>query len=55
MIMGKIRDISDKDYLTYKKNWSKFNIKNMGDHHDHYLQKDVLLLTYVFEKLLTHA
>ena len=55
MIMGKIRQISDKDYLTWKKIWNEFNIKNMGDHHDHYLQKDVLLLAYVFEKLLTHA
>ena len=55
MIMGKIRHISDKDYLTCKKIWNEFNIKNMGDHHDHYLQKDVLLLAYVFEKLLTHA
>ena len=25
-------------------------MKNMGDYHDHYLQKDVLLLVDVFEK-----
>ena len=24
----------------------------MGDYHDHYLKKDVLLLTYVFEKFI---
>ena len=27
-------------------------MKNMGDYHDHYLKKDVLLLTDVFEKLI---
>ena len=42
--------ISDKDYLTWKKNWNKFNMKNMGGYHDHYLKKDVLLLADVFEK-----
>ena len=27
-------------------------MKNMGDYHDHYLKKDVLLLTDVFEKFI---
>ena len=27
-------------------------MKNMGDYHDHYLQKDVLLLADVFEKFI---
>ena len=27
-------------------------MKNMGDYHDHYLEKDVLLLTDVFEKFI---
>ena len=44
--------ISDEDYLTCKKNWNKFNMKNMGDYHDHYLKKDVLLLVDVFEKFI---
>ena len=42
--------ISDKNYLICKKNWNVFNMKNMGDYHDHFLKKDVLLLTDVFEK-----
>ena len=28
-------------------------MKNMGDYHDHYLKKDVLLLTAVFEKFIS--
>ena len=27
-------------------------MKNMGDYHDHYLKKDVLLLASVFEKFI---
>ena len=36
--MVKISDghISDKDYLTWRKTWDKFEMKNMGDYHDHY-------------------
>ena len=41
--------INDEDYLTCKKIWKEFNMKNMGDYHDHYLKKDVLLLADVFE------
>ena len=40
---------SDENYLTCKKIWNRFNMKNMGDYHGHYLKKDVLLLA-VFEK-----
>ena len=42
--------ISDEDYMTCTKIWNKFNMKNMGDYHNHYLKKDVLLLVDVFEK-----
>ena len=51
---GKTLDshINDKDYLTCTKIWNKFNMKNMGDYHDHYLKKDVLLLADVFEKFI---
>ena len=44
--------INDKYYLTCKKTWTEFNIKNIGDYHDHYLKKDVLLLANGFEKLI---
>ena len=36
-------------YLTCKKIWDEFDMKNMGDCHDHYLKKNVLLLADVFE------
>ena len=42
--------ISNKDYLTCKKIWNEFNVKNMDDYRDLYLKKDVLLLADVFEK-----
>ena len=44
--------ISDKNYLTCKKIWNKFNMKNMGNYHEHYLKKDVLLLADVSEKFI---
>ena len=44
--------INDEDYLTCKKIWNEFNMKNMGDYHDHYLKKDVLLLADVFKKFI---
>ena len=43
---------SIEDYLTCEKIWNKFKMKKMGDYHDHFLKKDVLLLTDVFEKLI---
>ena len=50
---GKISNVhvSIKDYLTCEKIWNKFDVKNMSDHHDHYLKKDVLLAD-VFEKFI---
>ena len=51
--------ISIKDYLTCEKVWDKFNMKNMGDYHDHmgdyhdyYLKKNVLQLADIFEKFI---
>ena len=31
--------INVKDYVTCEKIWDKFEMKNMGDYHDHYLFK----------------
>ena len=42
--------INDEEYLTHKKLWEEFGMKNMGDYHDHYLKKDVL--ADVFEKFI---
>ena len=47
--------ISIKDYLTCEKIWNKFGMKNMGDYHDHYLKKDVLLLTDIFKKFIDNC
>ena len=49
---GRISDghIDVNDCLTCKKTWNKFKMKNMGDYHDHYLKKDVLLLTQLMFK-----
>ena len=51
---GKISDghLSIEDYMVCEKIWDKFNMKQMGDYHDHYLKKDVLLLADVFEKFI---
>ena len=44
--------IINEDYFTCIKIWNELNMKNMGDYHDHYLKKDVSLLTDVFEKFI---
>ena len=45
-----LEDISDKDYLHVQKVWDVFEIKNLGEYHDLYIQSDALLLADVFEK-----
>ena len=52
---GKISDgyVSIEDYLMCEKSWNKFEMKNMGDYHDHYLKEDVLLLADIFEKFIS--
>ena len=49
MVKNQTGHISNKDYLMCKKMWNGFNIKNMGDYHNHYLKKDFL------KSLLTRA
>ena len=42
--------ISDKDYLYAVNVWNMFEMKTIGDYHDLYLGKDVLLSADVFEE-----
>ena len=44
--------ISDEDYLTCSKIWNDFNMKSMGNYHNHYLKKDFLLLADAFERFI---
>jgi len=43
-------DISEEDYQHYVKTMSQFNLRTLGDLHDRYVKKDVLLLCDVFVK-----
>ena len=42
-------EITDIDYRHAKNVFDKFCIKNLGEHHDLYVQSDTLLLADVFE------
>ena len=45
-----IEDISDEDYAHAQKVSDVFEIKNLGEYHDLYVQSDTLLLADVYEK-----
>ena len=51
---GKISDghVSIEDYMVCEKIWDRFNMKNMGNYHDHYFKKGVLLSADVFKKFI---
>ena len=44
-----LKGISDKDYAHAQKVWEVFEIKNLAEYHDLYVQSYILLLAYVFE------
>ena len=44
--------ISNENYLTYKKIWNEFSTTNVGDYHDYYQKKQILLLADVFQKFI---
>ena len=41
--------ITDEDYAHAQKVWDTFNIRNLGEYHDLYVQSDTALLADVFE------
>ena len=45
-----LAEVSDKDYLHAQKVWDVFEIRNLGEYHDLYVQTDTSLLADVFEK-----
>ena len=45
-----IEDISDKNYLHAQKVWNVFEIRNLGEYDDLYVQTETSLLADVFEK-----
>ena len=44
-----MEDITDADYARAKIVCTDFEIKNLGEYHDLYVQSDALLLADVFE------
>ena len=47
--------INDEEYLACIKIWNELNMKNVGNYHDSYLKKDILLLANIFEKFTSKS
>ena len=48
-----LKDINKDDYRYAQKLWSTFNIKNLGEHHDLYVQSDAAKLADISEQFRT--
>ena len=48
-----LKNIADGDYIHAQKVFKEFEIKNLGQYDDLYVQSDTLLLAYVFENFRT--
>ena len=48
-----LEDITNKDYSHAKKVWDTFEIRNLGEYHDFYVQTDTSLLADVYGKMFT--
>ena len=44
-----MEDITDADYVYAKKVCKDFEIKNLGEHHDFYVQSDTFLFADIFD------
>ena len=43
-----LEDVNDEDYVHAQKVWDVFEIKNLGEYQDLYVQSDTLLLADLF-------
>ena len=50
-----LEDITDKDYTHSQKVFEEFNLQNLGNYKDFYVQSDTLLLAVVLTTLETSA
>ena len=46
-----MKDITDTDYVHRKRVYKDFEIKNVGEYYDLYVQGDTLLLVDIFENV----
>ena len=50
-----LEDITNEDYVPAKKVWDVFEIANLDEYHDLYVQSDTSLLADVFENFRTEC
>ena len=46
-----MENIADADHKHVKRVWKDFKIKNLGEYHNLYVQRNILLLADVFESI----